>query len=149
MQITLVIPTIRENSILRFLNEWNKIFEKEMVNLIVIEDNPQKTFNIKKDSYKQEETLEEVKKNLNGNQLDFLFIDGDHSYEGVKKDFEMYSPLVRKVGIIAFHDIVKNYFDPKCQVDLFWKDLKLNSNLKEIMKQPFEGWAGIEILFLK
>jgi len=37
---------------------------------------------------------------------DFLFIDGDHTYEGVEGDFEMYSPLVRRGGIIAFHDIV-------------------------------------------
>jgi len=45
---------------------------------------------------------------LNGEPLDFLFIDGDHTYEGVKRDFEMYSPLVRNGGIIAFHDIVKH-----------------------------------------
>jgi len=35
---------------------------------------------------------------------DLLFIDGDHSYEGVKQDWVMYSPLVRKGGIVAFHD---------------------------------------------
>jgi len=108
----------------------------------------QKLYLLRKDSHKQE-TLEEVKKFLHGKQLDFLFIDGDHSYEGVKKDFEMYSPLVRKGGIIAFHDIVKNYFDPECQVDLLWEDFKLNSNFEEIIKKPFEGWAGIGILFLK
>lgn len=37
--------------------------------------------------------------------IDFLFIDGDHHYEAVKKDFELYSPLVRSGGIIGFHDI--------------------------------------------
>jgi predicted O-methyltransferase YrrM len=37
--------------------------------------------------------------------LDVLFIDGDHTYDGVKQDFEMYSPLVREGGLIAFHDI--------------------------------------------
>lgn len=37
--------------------------------------------------------------------IDFLYIDGDHSYEGVKSDFITYGPLVRKGGIIAFHDI--------------------------------------------
>jgi len=110
----------------------------------------QKLYLLRKDSH-QEETLEEVKKILNGKELDFLFIDGDHTYEGVKKDFEMYSLLVRKGGIIAFHDIAKNYFDPECQVDLLWEDFKLNSNfnLKQIIKHPFESWAGIGILFLK
>lgn len=39
-------------------------------------------------------------------KIDLLFIDGDHTYEGVKRDFELYSPLVRKGGLIAFHDIV-------------------------------------------
>jgi len=52
MKISIIVPTIRENSILRFLNEWNAIFQKENINLIIIEDNPQKTFDIKKDSYK-------------------------------------------------------------------------------------------------
>jgi len=34
----------------------------------------------------------------------FLFIDGDHSYEGVKADFEAWSPYVVVGGIVAFHD---------------------------------------------
>ncbi len=37
--------------------------------------------------------------------IDFLFIDGDHHYEAVKRDFELYSPFVRKGGIVGFHDI--------------------------------------------
>jgi len=36
--------------------------------------------------------------------VDLLFIDGDHSYEGVKKDFENYSPLVESGGYIIFDD---------------------------------------------
>lgn len=35
----------------------------------------------------------------------FLFIDADHSYEGVKKDFELFEPYVVKNGLIALHDI--------------------------------------------
>jgi hypothetical protein len=32
---------------------------------------------------------------LGGERVDFIFIDGDHTYEGVKRDFEMHSPLMR------------------------------------------------------
>jgi predicted O-methyltransferase YrrM len=54
--------------------------------------------------------LRKIEGILKGRKVDFLFIDADHSYEGVKKDFEMYSPLVRKGGIIAFHDIIPDYY---------------------------------------
>lgn len=36
--------------------------------------------------------------------IDLLFIDGDHSYEGVKADYENWAPYVKKGGFIAFHD---------------------------------------------
>lgn len=35
-----------------------------------------------------------------------LFIDADHSYEGVRRDFELWSPLVAPGGLIIFHDYV-------------------------------------------
>ena len=42
-------------------------------------------------------------------KIDFLFIDGDHSYEGVKKDFDLYSTILSENGIILIHDTDKNY----------------------------------------
>ncbi len=42
-------------------------------------------------------------------KIDLLFIDGDHSYEGVKKDFELYSNLLNDKGIIIIHDTDDNY----------------------------------------
>ena len=42
-------------------------------------------------------------------KIDFLFIDGDHSYEGVKLDFDLYSTLLSKNGIIMLHDTDQNY----------------------------------------
>jgi predicted O-methyltransferase YrrM len=103
----------------------------------------QKLYLLKKDSH-QQETLEEVKKILNGKKLDFLFIDGDHSYEGVKKDFEMYSPLVRKEGIIAFHDIINN--DPTrldIEVPKFWLEVKDRFCFKEIIIDKINYGIGI------
>lgn len=36
--------------------------------------------------------------------LDFLFLDGDHSWEGVQADWEQYRPLLLPGGIVALHD---------------------------------------------
>jgi MMP 1-O-methyltransferase len=43
-------------------------------------------------------------KNITGRKINLLFIDGDHSYEGVKSDFEAWYPHVKRGGMIAFHD---------------------------------------------
>jgi predicted O-methyltransferase YrrM len=48
--------------------------------------------------------------------VDLIFIDGDHSYEGVKQDFEIYAPLVRSDGLIAFHDILEHTRVPSVRV---------------------------------
>jgi predicted O-methyltransferase YrrM len=37
--------------------------------------------------------------------IDLLFIDGDHSFEGVLADWETYSPLLAELSVIAMHDI--------------------------------------------
>ena len=42
-------------------------------------------------------------------KIDLLFIDGDHSYEGVKKDFELYSTILSDNGIIIIHDTDSDY----------------------------------------
>jgi MMP 1-O-methyltransferase len=38
--------------------------------------------------------------------VEFIFIDGDHTYEKVKQDFELWFPKLINKGIIAFHDTV-------------------------------------------
>ncbi len=40
----------------------------------------------------------------NNPRVDFLFIDGDHSYEAIREDWETWSPLVAAGGIVALHD---------------------------------------------
>ena len=59
--------------------------------------------------------INEVKAILNGRQIDFLFIDGDHSPQGVEQDWREFSQLVKPGGLIGFHDIqccpeVKSFF---------------------------------------
>ena len=36
--------------------------------------------------------------------IDFLFIDGDHSYDGCLKDWKEWSPFIVENGVVAFHD---------------------------------------------
>lgn len=59
---------------------------------------------------------------LEGRQVDFLFIDGDHTYDGVKADFVAYAPLVAEGGLISLHDVVPYPEVPRCQVDRFWSE---------------------------
>lgn len=61
------------------------------------------------------------------NELDFIFIDADHSYEAVKKDIIAWYPKVRKGGIISGHDI--NLEGVKMAVSELlngWKDTKID-----------------------
>lgn len=44
-------------------------------------------------------------------KIDYLHIDGDHSYEGVKKDFELYSTIISENGVITIHDTDQKYYD--------------------------------------
>jgi predicted O-methyltransferase YrrM len=91
-------------------------------------------------------TVEKVQQILNNRKLDFLFIDGDHSYEGVKEDFEMYSKLVDKNGLIAFHDICLHPPQTGCKVNQFWNEIKQRYKHLEIIKNPKQNWAGIGIV---
>ncbi len=39
--------------------------------------------------------------------LDFIYIDGDHSYEGAKRDIKLWFPKVKKGGLVAGHDYLR------------------------------------------
>ncbi len=99
---------------------------------------------IRDDSHAQA-TLEKVKAALAGRPVDFLFIDGDHSYAGVKLDFEMYGGLVRSGGLIAFHDIAPNPDVPEYGVAKFWQEVKKSHNAREFIDPHPVGPAGMGI----
>lgn len=81
---------------------------------------------------------------LKGQKIDFLFIDGDHTYKGVKQDYEMYKELVSDNGYIAFHDIndTQRHRDRNVYVGKLWNELigeKIEFNIKA-------DWAGIGVI---
>lgn len=48
-----------------------------------------------------------IKEKLNKKKYDFIYIDGDHTYEGVKKDYKLIVSLLKKGSFLLFHDTVK------------------------------------------
>jgi predicted O-methyltransferase YrrM len=88
-------------------------------------------------------TFEMAKRIFGGKPVDLLFIDGDHTYEGVRKDWELYSQLVRPGGMIVFHDIAGNYDDT--QVKKLWDSIKSDYKYSEYAVHP-NGLYGIGVL---
>lgn len=92
-----------------------------------------------------------MKEYFEKHEWDFVMIDGDHSYEGVKSDFYNILPYLKKGTPVAFHDIVisEQHHSCGCYVGEFWEDLK-----KEYKATKFEEyksnteWAGIGIIYV-
>jgi hypothetical protein len=98
------------------------------------------------------ETFNNVKNLLGDKSLDLLFIDGDHTYEGVKKDFNEYSKLVKKGGLIALHDTHRSIFHEQhgCFVHNFWDEIKVGYEHFEFYDDSqYHEWGGIGLVFNK
>ena len=96
----------------------------------------------------QEAFRRRVESALDG-PVDFLFIDGDHTEEGVRRDFAMYRPLVRPGGLVAFHDIADRQPLPENQVQHFWRKLRAESPppaTREFIDDPDQVGFGIGLL---
>jgi len=78
------------------------------------------------------ETVEKLKILITGRMIDVLFIDGNHSYESVKRDYELYAPLTRH--IIALHDIHTTKLYPRDSIGVieFWQEL-IRTNTRDTM----------------
>lgn len=86
---------------------------------------------------------------LDGKKLDFLFIDGDHTYDGVRYDFEMYRKLVRPGGVVAMHDIKTHEPKYNCQVDEFWALVKKSYKTFEIIADKKQKFYGIGVMVVE
>ena len=100
---------------------------------------------LRSDSH-QQATFNECVQFFGNSKLDVLFIDGDHTYEGVKQDYELYKPLVRDGGIIVFHDIVLHPKNAECEVQIFWEEIKQDYEYEELVHDWDQKWAGIGVL---
>jgi cephalosporin hydroxylase len=101
------------------------------------------------------ETVDRVSRYLDGDKLDLLFIDGDHTYAGVSKDFYTYRHFVREGGIIVFHDVVEDFNTRYGRwtgrwtgdVPRFWREIKPLYRTREFVESPEQDGLGIGALF--
>jgi predicted O-methyltransferase YrrM len=99
-------------------------------------------------------TLARVEGLLAAEPLDFLFIDGDHTYAGVRQDFETYSPLVRPGGLVGFHDIAPPHADAPTGGDRllvgdvpdYWREVSAEHGGRELVDPTGHGCFGIGLL---
>lgn len=56
-----------------------------------------------------------VEENHCPNNIDLVYIDGDHSYEGIQLDIQLFCPRLKRNGIIILHDVdpMLPMLDPK------------------------------------
>ena len=129
-----------------YLKMFNK-FEKSVA-LDLIDSPVQKYCKITNEAQfiKTNSQSEYFKRFMTNNNFDLIFIDGDHSYEGVKND---YNVCKNKGKIYVFHDIV-NAICPG--VVKFWNELKTNEsntyNFYEFTEQYEDVWKNTGKLFL-
>lgn len=90
--------------------------------------------------------VDELAKILGDKRIDCLLIDGDHRYQGVKADYDNYSPFMSDTGFIAFHDIVRHN-DTRVGVHRLWGEVKPHyTDVREFVHHTNPPWGGIGVL---
>jgi predicted O-methyltransferase YrrM len=86
--------------------------------------------------------FEEALPSFPDGSIDLLHIDGFHTYEAVREDYEKWSPKVSASGIILFHDVKVVDEEQKFGVKRFWDEIKQGKRYFEM-----ENEFGLGILF--
>jgi cephalosporin hydroxylase len=93
-------------------------------------------------------TGEQLASILGGRRVDYAFIDGDHSYTGVRQDFELCRRFAADDAIIAFHDIVEHPPETNCLVHDFWREVCADYPHEEYILDRDQGCYGIGVIFM-
>lgn len=76
-----------------------------------------------------------LKNILGDRKVDLLFIDGDHSYGGVRIDYEMYAEFMAPDGMLTFHDIRlrPEHWGAGNEAGIFWDEIAATHETMEIV----------------
>jgi len=87
-----------------------------------------------------EKTIDSVRKILGDKKVSYLFIDAEHTYDAVKKDYECYKEFVEPGGFIGFHDI--QIGKPK-NMSVFWSEIKSDFSPSAFVMQGTNEKIGL------
>jgi len=89
-------------------------------------------------------TSKDFARTTEGQQWDYIYIDGDHSYGGVKNDFNLFYPRLKNDGYLLLHDIyTKNLGELDYGVNIFWEEIKKSGKYQVI---EFSGKIGLGMI---
>jgi predicted O-methyltransferase YrrM len=102
-------------------------------------------------------TVDLLSRVLGGRRIDYAFIDGDHTFDGVRQDFELCLRFAAPDAVIAFHDIAPNPSpewiaaadaspDDKA-VRGFWEQVKRRFAHQEFIRDRDQAGYGIGVLY--
>jgi predicted O-methyltransferase YrrM len=93
-------------------------------------------------------TLTAVRAALGGEPLDFLFIDGDQTDEGVRRDAADYGALLRPGGLMALHDIHPHSKARGGDVPRLWHELRATHRTEELVADRGQDGFGIGLVWV-
>lgn len=81
--------------------------------------------------------------------FEFVFVDADHSYAAVAKDWELALRVAAPGGMVAFHDILGPTDEhPEIEVSRLWGEIKDDFETVEFVADRSAPWGGIGVAFL-
>lgn len=84
----------------------------------------------------------------NWGPFDFVMIDAGHYLKEVTRDWENYRGMVRRGGLMCFHDILTHPAWPSIEVGQLWEQIKQDYLTFEIVADRNAEWGGIGCVLL-
>ena len=92
-------------------------------------------------------TSEEANKSWD-KPIELLWIDGDHSYEARKKDFQLWSPFLVDGGVIAMHDsfVKDGRIDPSIKEDIYHSKFFYDQGMADVLTYATKSGQPIGLM---
>lgn len=78
-----------------------------------------------------------------GGPVGFLHVDGDHGYEGARRDFELYGALLERGGAIALHDVCSDAYPGATRL---WQEIQAAWPAAFTIHEHGSAWGGFGVL---